>query len=103
MLRPRLFLCLLALVCAAAFAHAQSFTLEQVMRAPFPSEPTVSRQSDHVAWVFDAEGRRNIWLADAPNWRARQLTRYTADDGQEISSLVFAPNGGPLDYVPGGR
>jgi dipeptidyl aminopeptidase/acylaminoacyl peptidase len=102
MLRPRLFLCLLTLVCAASFARAQSFTLEQVMRAPFPTEPTVSKQGDRVAWVFDAEGRRNIWLADAPNWRARQLTRYTADDGQEITSLAFAPSGMQLAYVRGG-
>jgi dipeptidyl aminopeptidase/acylaminoacyl peptidase len=102
MLRPRLGLCLLALVCVAAFARAQSFTLEQVMRSPFPSEPTVSRQGDRVAWAFDAEGRRNIWLADAPNWRAHQLTRYMQDDGQEITSLTFSPNGAQIAYVRGG-
>ena len=102
MLRPRLGLCLLALVCASASARAQSFTLEQVMRAPFPSEPTVSKQGDRFAWVFDAEGRRNIWLADAPSFRARQLTRYTQDDGQEITALAFSPNGLQIAYVRGG-
>src|SRR2546423_562092 len=102
MLRPRLGLCLLALVCACTVARAQSFTLEQVMRAPFPSEPTVSKQGDRFAWVFDAEGRRNLWVADAPSFHARQLTRYTQDDGQEITALAFSPNGQQIAYVRGG-
>ena len=106
MLHPRslrLSLCLLAaLVCVTTRAHAQNFTLEQVMSAPFPSEPTVSRQGDKYAWVFDAQGRRNIWLAEAPAFRARQLTRYTEDDGQEITALKFSPNGNQIAYVRGG-
>ena len=99
----RLGLCLLlALVGAAVRVHAQSLTLEQVLSAPFPAEPAVARQGDKLAWVFDAQGRRNIWLAEAPAFRARQLTRYTADDGQEITALTFAPNGNQIAYVRGG-
>jgi hypothetical protein len=47
----RLSLCLLALVGFTASARAQNFTLEQVLRSPFPSEPAVSRQSDKYTWV----------------------------------------------------
>ena len=107
MLRPRsrplhLSLCLLVLLACATLAHAQGFTLEQVLSAPFPSEPARSRQGDKYAWVFDAQGRRNIWLAEAPTFRARQLTRYTQDDGQEITALTFSPDGNRLAYVRGG-
>src|SRR5437667_8181794 len=82
---------------------AQSFTLEQVMSSPFPSELTVSKRGDKIAWAFDAEGKRNVWIAEAPAFSARQLTRYDNDDGQELTDLVFAPNGGALAYVRGGE
>ena len=36
----------------AAPGQAQSFTLEQAMSSPFPSELIVSRRGDRVAWVF---------------------------------------------------
>ena len=100
----RLILCslsialLLSLVC---FVKAQSFTLEQVTSAPFPSELTVSKRGDKVAWAFDAEGKRNVWIVEAPSWASRQLTHYDSDDGQELSDFVFSPNGNAIAYVRG--
>jgi dipeptidyl aminopeptidase/acylaminoacyl peptidase len=99
-------LALAALVCLCAAAHvvrAQSFTLEQVMSAPFPSEPIVTKQGDRIAWVFDERGRRNVWIADAPAFRGRQLTRYTQDDGQEITELTFSTDGRYVAYTRGGE
>jgi dipeptidyl aminopeptidase/acylaminoacyl peptidase len=90
------------LMVAADSARAQTFTLEQVMSSPFPSELTVSKRGDKIAWAFDAEGKRNVWIAEAPAFAARQLTRYNDDDGQELTDLVFAPNGGAIAYVRGG-
>jgi dipeptidyl aminopeptidase/acylaminoacyl peptidase len=93
-----------ALVClfaVAISARAQSFTIEQVLSSPFPSEPIASKRGDRVAWVFDAEGRRNVWIADAPAWHGRQLTRYAQDDGQEITELVFSEDGRFVAYTRG--
>ena len=84
-------------------AGAQSsFTLEQVMSAPFPSELTAAKSGNRVAWVFDREGRRNIWVAEGPEFQARQLTKYATDDGQELSDLDFSADGNTLAYVRGG-
>ena len=84
-------------------AGAQSsFTLEQVMSAPFPSELTAAKSGNRVAWVFDREGRRNIWVAEGPEFQARQLTKYATDDGQELSDLDFSADGNILAYVRGG-
>ncbi|HMJ25464.1 MAG TPA: prolyl oligopeptidase family serine peptidase [Pyrinomonadaceae bacterium] len=91
------------LMVAADSARAQTFTLEQVISSPFPSELTVSKRGDKIAWAFDAEGKRNVWIAEAPAFGARQLTRYTNDDGQELTDLVFASNGGAIAYVRGGE
>jgi len=87
----------------AARIEAQNFSLEQVMSSPFPSELIVSKRGDKIAWAFDAEGKRNIWIADAPAFAARQLTHYNSDDGQELSGLGFSPNGGAIVFVRGGE
>ncbi|HEY3103730.1 MAG TPA: DPP IV N-terminal domain-containing protein, partial [Pyrinomonadaceae bacterium] len=90
------------MVCAAQ-AGAQSFTLEQVTSSPFPSDLTVSKRGDKIAWAFDAEGKRNIWIADAPGFAARPLTHYDRDDGGELTDLVFAPGGNLIAYARGGE
>jgi dipeptidyl aminopeptidase/acylaminoacyl peptidase len=90
------------LVVVTGRIDAQSFTLEQVMSSPFPSELTVSRRGDKVAWAFDAEGKRNVWIAEAPAFAARQLTHYDKDDGQELTDLLFSPSGNTIGYVRGG-
>jgi dipeptidyl aminopeptidase/acylaminoacyl peptidase len=54
-----------------------------------------------MAWAFDAEGKRNIWVAEGPAFAARQVTRSTNDDGQELTDLVFSPNGAMIAYVRG--
>jgi dipeptidyl aminopeptidase/acylaminoacyl peptidase len=98
----------LALFCAAGLlllvpiASAQKpFTLEQVMSAPFPSDLTAAKNGNHVAWVLDQEGRRNIWVAEGPGFTARQLTKYSQDDGQELSGLKFSADGNTIAYVRG--
>ncbi|HKP10526.1 MAG TPA: hypothetical protein VJZ91_00400, partial [Blastocatellia bacterium] len=90
-------------VSATRLAFANGFTLEQVLSSPFPSDLIASKQGDKVAWVFDHEGKRNIWVAEAPQFAGRQLTRYAADDGQEITEPVFSPDGNWIAYVRGGE
>src|ERR1043166_3646109 len=87
------------LIAGAAFA--QSFTLEQVTSSPFPTELTATKRGDKIAWAFDAEGKRNIWIAEAPTFAARQLTHYDKDDGGELTGVVFSSNGNLLAYARG--
>ena len=92
-------------VLVGALAARGSFTLEQVMSSPFPSELVASSTGGRVAWVFDARGVRNIWVAEPAGggvYQSRQLTRYTQDDGQEIAELTWAPDGVAIIYVRGG-
>jgi hypothetical protein len=51
-----------------------SFTIEQVMGTPFPYGLTSASHAPRVAWVFDNKGERNIWVADAPDFKPRQET-----------------------------
>ena len=52
--------------CVGVVAAAQaspSFTLRQAMSAPFTSDLTAAPVGDAFAWVSNAEGKRNIWVA----------------------------------------
>jgi len=82
-----------------------SFPLEQVMSAPFPTELVASPTGGRVAWVFDARGVRNIWVAEPSGggaYQSRQLTRYSLDDGQDVGELAWTPDGRAIVYVRGG-
>jgi dipeptidyl aminopeptidase/acylaminoacyl peptidase len=100
--RHLLFLLAMMAGCALAWAQQPAFTIEQIMSAPFPSELVASPAGGRVAWVFDARGVRNIWVAEPPDFKARVLTSYTADDGQEIAELAWTPDGRAIVYTCGG-
>ncbi|RPI17961.1 MAG: S9 family peptidase [Acidobacteriales bacterium] len=99
----RIVLTLAALAGTWLAAAEPRFTLEQVMNAPFASELTVAPKGGRIAWVFNSRGARNIWLAEAPGYQARRLTTYAGDDGQELSSLTWTPDGLSIVFVRGGE
>jgi dipeptidyl aminopeptidase/acylaminoacyl peptidase len=80
----------------------ERFTLEQVLSAPFPDNLVASKIGNRIAWTLDEQGKRNIWVAEKPEFKARRLTSYLEDDGQELSSLDFSADGDTLVYVRGG-
>ena len=91
------------MLCAAAFAGDRaSFTLDQVLSAPFPSDLAVAPHGARIAWVLNENGARNIWVAEAPKYKGRRLTAFHDDDGQEIAELAFTPDGNSIVYVRGG-
>jgi len=77
------------------------FSLAQVMSSPFPTNLVAADHAGRIAWVFDARGERNIWIADAPGFKARQITHYTGDDGMPIAALKLTPDGRTAVYVRG--
>jgi dipeptidyl aminopeptidase/acylaminoacyl peptidase len=84
-----------------AGAAPSGFTLEQVMSSPFPDQLVAARTGERVGWMFDMRGVRNVWIADGPEFVARQVTHYSLDDGEEITSLRITPDGKTLVYARG--
>ncbi len=83
-------------------AQAQEkYSLEDIMSSAFPSNLIAHPQKDQLAWVFNQEGSRNIWMAQGPSYTPIALTKYTGDDGQAISNLQFSPDARFLLYVRG--
>ena len=81
---------------------ASSFSLEQVLSAPFANDLVASPRRDAVAWMQYAQGVRNVWVARAPGYQGVPWTKFTADDGQEIDEIAWKPDGSALFFTRGG-
>jgi dipeptidyl aminopeptidase/acylaminoacyl peptidase len=95
-----------AIAVRVAAAQGPAFTLDAALGAPFPSGLVASPGGARVAWIFDAQGSRNIWVAERSangSFASRQLTRYSGDIGVEIGSLVWSSDGTTLVFERGGE
>jgi dipeptidyl aminopeptidase/acylaminoacyl peptidase len=89
------------LAAVASCAAAASFTLEQVLSAPFPSELKAS-PGGKLAWILNERGARNIWIASPPDYKGVRLTSYKSDDGMDIGQIGWTPDGRSVVFVRGG-
>jgi dipeptidyl aminopeptidase/acylaminoacyl peptidase len=95
-------LCVLGLLLLIPVANAQKpFTLEQVLSAPFPANLTAAKTGNRVAWTLDEEGKRNVWVAEGPDFKARKLTPYAEDDGGDLPLVSFSQDANTIIYVRG--
>jgi dipeptidyl aminopeptidase/acylaminoacyl peptidase len=84
-------------------AHAgSSFTVAQILSLPTPENLIVAPTGAAVAWTFNERGVRNVYVAEAPSFKPRRVTAYSADDGQELTQLAFTPDARTIVYVRGG-
>jgi dipeptidyl aminopeptidase/acylaminoacyl peptidase len=95
----RIFLATMLLVSAAG---AKTFTLEQVLSAPFPSELIAAPGGGKLAWLLNERGARNIWIAAAPDYKGVRLTADAGDDGQDLGQLHWTADAHAVVYVRGG-
>jgi dipeptidyl aminopeptidase/acylaminoacyl peptidase len=102
------FVLAVGVACIASVAAAQSpnFSIDDALSAPFPSGLVASPAGARVAWIFDAQGSRNIWVAEPSangSFASRQLTRYTGDIGVEIGTIAWSSDGRALVFERGGE
>ncbi|MEO7735569.1 MAG: prolyl oligopeptidase family serine peptidase [Kofleriaceae bacterium] len=80
-----------SLVALSATARAEP--LEDWLSAPHTSSLVAAPHGGRIAFVMNRRGVRNVYVADAPAYRPRQVTRYAQDDGRMISALTLTPDG----------
>jgi dipeptidyl aminopeptidase/acylaminoacyl peptidase len=78
-----------------------SLTLQQMLSVPFNAGLVAAKNANRIAWTSNQQGKRNIWVAEGPDFTARQLTSYQQDDGSELSDLRFSADGNTIVYVRG--
>ena len=82
------------------FAKSQ-ISIESVLSAPFPTSLVSSADGKNIAWVFNDRGERNIFLAISPSFTAKKITTYKGDEGIDLNSLSFTPDGNKLIFLRG--
>jgi dipeptidyl aminopeptidase/acylaminoacyl peptidase len=81
---------------------ARGFSVEQILSLPGPDNLVASPTGSAIAWTFNERGVRNVFAAEGPDFKARRLTAYQEDDGQELTDLSFSNDGRTIMYVRGG-
>ncbi len=92
----------LAIVLIVSSVVADELTIDHILGTRFPSEPVVSHSGNGFAWAINEQGVRNIWLAQSPDFEARQVTNYKLDDGMELTDLQWCLDDAAIVYVRGG-
>jgi len=103
--RNALLVMIAALMSCPATTAQRAPTLEQFLGAPFPTELTAAPAKGRVAWVFNARGAHNVWIAEPSSdgsYKSRQITPYKDDDGQDVGQLSWAPDAEVIVYTRGG-
>jgi len=96
------FCCLIGCVSASQPILGQQPTLETLTAYPFPSELTTASEGNRLAVAINEQGKRNIYVAEAPSFTYRKLTTYDTDLGDEITSLKLSSDGEQVVFVKGG-
>ncbi len=66
-----------------------------------PLSLTSAEKTDRVAWKTYEKGMRNVYTAAAPSWKPVNLTRFTKDDGIDISDIALSDDGSVAVFVRG--
>jgi dipeptidyl aminopeptidase/acylaminoacyl peptidase len=81
---------------------AQNSSFRSFRNFPFITQLCTSVKGSRIAWALNEEGRRNVYVAQGPEYKPRKLTDYVDDDGQEITSLLISAEGKWVVFVRGG-
>ncbi len=77
--------------------------MEQILSAPFASAPIASPTGAKVAWLENEKGKRNVYVAAGPDWKAIRVSNFSEDDGQDIGEIAWAHDGSYVVFVRGGE
>lgn len=82
-------------------APAAAPTIEHFLAPGYPTEVVAAKKTDRIAWTAYERGQRNVYTAAPPEFRPTRLTRFTDDDGVELSDLLISDDGETVVFVRG--
>lgn len=98
-----LLLAIFIIVIANIFPVCAQLKLTGLLAYPFPDNLCSAPAVNEIAWTFDIQGKRNIYVVKGNSLHYEQLTNDTVDDGEEISDMSLSEDGQWLVYKKGGN
>ena len=92
---------LLVLTAFVTSSVCAQVTIENLLSVPFPTNLISSQDGEHIAWVFNDKGVRNLFAADAKDLKVRMLTDNKNDNGIDINGVRFTPDGTKILFTEG--
>ena len=92
----------LLLLLLPLYIMAQPTSFRAFKKYPFTTDLVSSPKGSLIAWTMDEEGRRNIYVAKAPDYQPQRITSFSKDDGQEITSISISGDDQWVVFVRGG-
>jgi dipeptidyl aminopeptidase/acylaminoacyl peptidase len=98
--------CLAALllhgVTPARTQEPEGLSIRALLSAPLPLSLVAAPVGGAIAWTHAHEGRHALLAAAAPEFRARELCRFDADDGRALRVLGITADGSTVLFVRDG-
>lgn len=76
-------------------------TIKQWLAPGYPSELVAAKTADKLAWQAYEEGKRNVFFAQAPDFKPRRLTSFLKDDGTDLTNLKISDDGTVVVFIRG--
>ncbi|NGM61780.1 prolyl oligopeptidase family serine peptidase [Sphingobacterium sp. SGG-5] len=95
------FLTCLLFFCSAIVAQEHP-NLNKLLSIPYIGNIEGATSVDRLAFTVNEQGRRNVYIADGPDYTIKKVTHFDEDDAQEITSLSISNDGNWVVFARGG-
>lgn len=85
---------------APLFAQSKP-TIQQWLAPGYPQFMVAAKKADKIAWQVYEEGKRNVYFAAAPDFKAKRLTSFLTDDGTELTDVTISDDGSVVAFIRG--
>ncbi len=94
--------CLLPAATSADLAADKApVSIASILKPGLPLELVSAKRADRIAWVAYEEGKRNVFTAAAPAFRAVRVTSFLKDDGVDLTQVRISDDGSTIAFVRG--
>ena len=77
-------------------------SIDKFLAPGYPEEMESARKADRIAWLAFEAGKRDVYTAAAPDWKAVRLTNFRRDEGDVLSNTQISDDGSVIVFVHGG-
>lgn len=83
-------------------AKSQNYTLEQIYSTPYLGDLVTNPKTSDIIINVNHQGARNLYLLSAPDYKAKKITNFDKDQGQELTGISISTDGTWAVFVRGG-